>query len=222
MRTHPIVAVVTLALGSLAMGQTVTYDLGRPSWFDFQGCLAPCLCPGIHERGPMAGSFDLEYVGSDPHFDHYLVRRLRFTADVAQGARDITGQGEYRIGGQLIMMNRLTLELRIDGGELFSYDSGLVPVTAMFPDIDLAVQATPICREITLDVAASESPHNCYADCNRSTGSGVLDIFDFLCFQHAFVSQREYACDCDTSGGTGVCDIFDFLCFQNAFVNGCR
>ena len=61
---------------------------------------------------------------------------------------------------------------------------------------------------------------NCYADCD---GSGMLDIFDFLCFQNSFVNGEPYACDCDTSTGTNppVCDIFDFLCFQNAFVAGC-
>jgi cytochrome c peroxidase len=62
---------------------------------------------------------------------------------------------------------------------------------------------------------------NCYADCDQSTGAGVLDVFDFLCFQNSFVSAQAYACDCDTSTGAGVCDVFDFLCFQNAFVAGC-
>ena len=60
----------------------------------------------------------------------------------------------------------------------------------------------------------------CYADCTTSTGVGVLDIFDFLCFQDSFVNGEPYACDCNTSTGP-VCDIFDFLCFQDAFVAGC-
>ncbi|MFG0283483.1 MAG: hypothetical protein ACF8R7_03595 [Phycisphaerales bacterium JB039] len=54
----------------------------------------------------------------------------------------------------------------------------------------------------------------CYADCDRS---GVLDFFDFLCFQNAFATGDKYA-DCD---GTGVLDFFDFLCFQNEFAAGC-
>ncbi len=61
----------------------------------------------------------------------------------------------------------------------------------------------------------------CYADCDKSNGACVLDIFDFLCFQNAFVASDPYGCDCDISTGIGVCDIFDFLCFQNAFVAGC-
>ena len=55
----------------------------------------------------------------------------------------------------------------------------------------------------------------CYADCDPN---GVLDIFDFLCFQNSFVLGEPYACECDP---VPACNIFDFLCFQNAFVAGC-
>jgi len=57
----------------------------------------------------------------------------------------------------------------------------------------------------------------CYPDCDQSTGPSVLDIFDFLCFQDAFVTMDPYA-DCDNNT---TFDIFDFLCFQDAFVAGC-
>jgi hypothetical protein len=62
----------------------------------------------------------------------------------------------------------------------------------------------------------------CYADCDTTTGQGVLDIFDFLCFQNRFDAGASYACDCDTTTGVGVCDVFDFLCFQNEFASGCQ
>ncbi len=67
----------------------------------------------------------------------------------------------------------------------------------------------------------SPSCVECYADCDQTTGPGVLDIFDFLCFGNLFDQSDPYACDCDTSTGPGVCDIFDFLCFGNAFNAGC-
>jgi hypothetical protein len=57
----------------------------------------------------------------------------------------------------------------------------------------------------------------CYPDCDTSTGAGVLDVFDFLCFQDAFVSMNPYA-DCDGDRALGI---FDFLCFQDAFTAGC-
>ena len=61
----------------------------------------------------------------------------------------------------------------------------------------------------------------CFADCDRATGVGVLDVFDFLCFSNRFDASHPYACDCDLSTGRGVCDVLDFLCFGNAFNQGC-
>jgi hypothetical protein len=54
----------------------------------------------------------------------------------------------------------------------------------------------------------------CWADCD---GSGALDVFDFLCFQSAFIAGNRYA-DCD---GNGWLDIWDMLCFQASFLAGC-
>lgn len=62
----------------------------------------------------------------------------------------------------------------------------------------------------------------CWADCDQSTGAGVLDVFDFLCFGNLFAAGDPYACDCDASTGRGVCDVFDYLCFGNAFSQGCE
>jgi len=64
------------------------------------------------------------------------------------------------------------------------------------------------------NVVVEQLEQPCYPDC---TGEGTLDIFDFLCFQDAFVQMDPYA-DCT---GEGTFDIFDFLCFQDAFVVGC-
>jgi hypothetical protein len=71
-----------------------------------------------------------------------------------------------------------------------------------------------------LRYVAQEFP--CLADFDQSTGVGVLDIFDFLAFQDAFVNGSSKACNFNISTGVNNCDIFDFLGFQNAFVAGCR
>jgi hypothetical protein len=55
---------------------------------------------------------------------------------------------------------------------------------------------------------------SCYADCN---GDGVVNIFDFLCFQ-GLVTTGNPAADCN---GDGSVNIFDFLCFQGAVTQGC-
>jgi uncharacterized membrane protein len=62
-----------------------------------------------------------------------------------------------------------------------------------------------------------ELPPFCYADCDRSSGKGVLDLFDFLCFINKFNSNDPYG-NCDNDGAF---DLFDFLCFINHFNAGC-
>jgi hypothetical protein len=57
----------------------------------------------------------------------------------------------------------------------------------------------------------------CPADCDRSTGTGVLDVLDFVCFQQQFMAGGALA-DCN---GDGALTILDFVCFQQAFVEGC-
>lgn len=68
---------------------------------------------------------------------------------------------------------------------------------------------------------AAQLQIRCPADCDISTGLGVLDVLDFHCFQNAYAAAGPYACDCDSSTGSGVCDVFDFLCFLNAYAAGC-
>jgi hypothetical protein len=57
-------------------------------------------------------------------------------------------------------------------------------------------------------------PGECIADCD---GSGLLDLFDFLCFTNGFNAGDPGA---DLTGD-GVLDLFDFLAFVNLFNAGC-
>jgi predicted outer membrane repeat protein len=118
----------------------------------------------------------------------------------------------------------------IDAGDSFAFALFLPPAVARdldnnprfaddpgTPDTGIAPAGVAV-----VDIGSYEfQGSSCAADCDWSTGLGVLDIFDFLCFQNAFVKGDPLACDCDTSTGLGVCDISDFLCFQNAFAQGC-
>ena len=63
-----------------------------------------------------------------------------------------------------------------------------------------------------------ELPPFCYADCDRGTGKGVLDVFDFLCYMSHFDQQDVYS-NCNNDGAV---DFFDFLCFINKWHEGCQ
>ena len=97
----------------------------------------------------------------------------------------------------------------------FAFESNTGPNPNAIATIGLFKPGTPDSIEVPVP-----SP-GCWADCDTSTGHGVMDIFDFLCFGNKFDQGDSYACDCDISTGPGVCDVFDFLCFGNAFAAGC-
>jgi hypothetical protein len=74
------------------------------------------------------------------------------------------------------------------------------------------------------------SPDECYANCDGSTLSPVLNVNDFICFQAAFATAQSlplaqqitsYA-NCDHSTNPPVLNVNDFICFQAAFAAGCQ
>jgi glucose/arabinose dehydrogenase len=59
----------------------------------------------------------------------------------------------------------------------------------------------------------------CYANCDGSTSSPVLNVQDFSCFLNSFASGDCYA-NCDGSTAAPVLNIQDFACFLNSFASG--
>lgn len=102
--------------------------------------------------------------------------------------------------------------------EIESITRGPAPQVLHYTSAHL--RASDMERVVITDEPQSTAPA-CYADCDKTTGVGVLDIFDFLCFGNQFAAGNSYACNCDLSTGLNVCDIFDFLCFGNGFARGC-
>ncbi|MCA9277499.1 MAG: hypothetical protein H6815_01775 [Phycisphaeraceae bacterium] len=54
----------------------------------------------------------------------------------------------------------------------------------------------------------------CYADCDES---GMIDMFDYICFGNAYTNNEPYA-DCDSNS---TFNIFDYICFGSAYATGC-
>ena len=65
-----------------------------------------------------------------------------------------------------------------------------------------------------------QTPQLCYANCDGSTATPVLNINDFICFQSRFAAG-EPAANCDQSTSTPVLNVNDFICFQQRFATGC-
>ena len=66
----------------------------------------------------------------------------------------------------------------------------------------------------------AKRPCACYANCDNSTVSPVLNVNDFACFLNRFAAGDPYA-NCDNSVTPPVLNVNDFARFLNAFAAGC-
>jgi hypothetical protein len=112
------------------------YALNTPNSVLEVGCQGPCACPLVSL--PTYGSFVLMRTGVDPLFTHYAVKRFIASFNNGPGVVSIIGSGHYRIGGEFALVQELTLDLQIQGQPAVHFASGLSPVRAPFPQIDIA------------------------------------------------------------------------------------
>ena len=101
------------------------------------GCFDPCACP-ILIRGPMTGGFELTLTGVDGGFRRYDVTNVDWKVDAWDGDVSVSGGGEYRISEVVAPQQQMKLDLLVDGVPQH-FDSGLVPMSASFPLIDVSV-----------------------------------------------------------------------------------
>jgi probable HAF family extracellular repeat protein len=69
-------------------------------------------------------------------------------------------------------------------------------------------------------IATLPPPPACYANCDGSTSTPVLNVNDFVCFLNRFAAGDPYA-NCDHSTTAPTLNVLDFQCFLNAFAAGC-
>jgi hypothetical protein len=62
---------------------------------------------------------------------------------------------------------------------------------------------------------------SCYANCDGSSTSPILNVLDFGCFSNAFAAGSTYA-NCDSSSTPPILNVLDFSCFLNRFSVGCN
>jgi uncharacterized membrane protein len=63
-------------------------------------------------------------------------------------------------------------------------------------------------------------PPPCYANCDGSTSTPVLNVADFTCFLQKYAQGNPYA-NCDGSTTIPTLNVADFTCFLQKFAQGC-
>jgi len=171
MRMHALLLVSSLAFALLLAvavpsaaqspgDTTYLYDLSATSRYQ-EGCFDPCLCPMLAEAG-LAGTFTLQHTGTEGGWEIFTVDAIQWTISLPSGVLlQVSGSGSLRIdfaGGS----QRLNLGLSLDDSPPESFDSGVVPLTADFPRIEVLVslhgvycydKVFTICAERSLPIA---------------------------------------------------------------------
>lgn len=138
----------------------VLYTLATGSTFQ-EGCVAPCMCP-VALSEAMTGTFLLVPAGSDPLFTHYYLNDISWTVLDSDGriVHRITGQGTYKLGGEVALTHQLVLDINIDGGGIQHFDSGLISGGSEFPSFSILVSRGTSCFNIWMDIKASSPQKN--------------------------------------------------------------
>jgi len=136
-----------------------------PGSQELVGCFGPCECVVI-KSGPATGDFVLRLTSVDPLFNHYEISNVAWTYATGDTGTEFTahasGRGTYDIGGEVALMQRMTLDLMIQVESapptFHHYDSGLVPVQTPFPDMAIDVRIKiDACRDSVFRVIAKPS-----------------------------------------------------------------
>jgi hypothetical protein len=72
-----------------------------------------------------------------------------------------------------------------------------------------------------IGIVVAPGATGCYANCDGSTATPVLNVNDFICFQSRFAAADSYA-NCDGSTTAPILNVNDFICFQTSYAQGCR
>jgi hypothetical protein len=158
-------AALSGAAAQTAAGTATSLDLLSPASGYEDGCFAPCLCP-VHVTDGLAGTWRITPAPPEPGFDVYRIDQVDWLVPGAD--LRVTGSGVYRLSTDATKMQRLSLDLVIEGRPLQHFDSGLVMGGAAFPAIDLTVSMNNlVCHDtafhvVTAPVVARLVPYGLY------------------------------------------------------------
>jgi hypothetical protein len=75
------------------------------------------VCDRVSIPMPMTGTFRMRFLDADPLYTRYAVEQVAFRATSQSGQEyQVTGHGTYQVGGHLVVLQDLFLDLEITNG----------------------------------------------------------------------------------------------------------
>jgi hypothetical protein len=133
-RDEPVVA----AADASALPGPTTYKVVEGSYL-----VDDCRCGKPAIMIPVQGSFTLVPGGVDPLFEHFTIRGLLLGGGVAGISYQVTGAGTYRRGGEVAIVEEMTLAVTVGDRAGVTLGSGLVAPQAAAPWIEIDLVEMP-------------------------------------------------------------------------------
>lgn len=145
-----LLAATAATAQTTAAASTPIYRLTPESSFE-EGCFDPCMCV-VHFYDRLAGTMRLVPAPPEPGF---VVQEVRDVNWIVPGLDWwVTGSGTYRLGGQPLMQ-RLELDLVVDGRDVQHFDSGLALADPTQPGIAITISMNNmVCHDTVFHVVA--------------------------------------------------------------------
>jgi hypothetical protein len=132
---------------------TASLDLLGPASGYEDGCFDPCACP-VHVTDGLAGTWRITPASPEPGFDVYQIDQVNWLVPGVD--LRVTGSGTYRLSTDATKMQRLSLDLVIEGRAQQHFDSGLVMGGGAFPAIDITVSMNNlVCHDTVFHVSTA-------------------------------------------------------------------
>ena len=203
---NSVVVLVSTLRGAGLAAETQAIDLTlAPESTYTTGCVEPCLCPV--QIFPVVGTLTFHLSDSNVLFSTYDVEAdLTVPGDPP---RSVKGAGTYKVGGEVAIVQEMTLNLSTNGEPAELYQSGSVPGGGEFPEaLEISVLSEQgVC--FATGLAISAKPTGFVRGDSNSDGS--IDLSDAIFILLAlFGGDRDPSCndsaDADDSGDLALTD----------------
>ncbi len=166
------VRVAILFIAGLGAGRAQDFDRAMFQLLDgstlIEDC-GDCAQPPIIHR--LRGSFELVLLNSTPLGSEYAVTNLLLTTE-GGAPGTITGRGTYSIGGEVLVLQHLSLEISRDGALPVRMENVSLNVSKVFPLLSLAVlrvDVLPLPGSLTLNLVAAPARDIWFSTINAFT-----------------------------------------------------
>lgn len=203
---------ICLAPASAARAQTddrpapgAWYRLTRDAEFT-RGCYDPCDCL-IFTTPDFRGMFRLVRLETDSAHPAFAVEGVRMLARFQDERFFLSGRGVYQLGASGDeRLNAMTLRLSLSGEPVETFESGVVPIGAEFPRIDITLSMNEmVCFDTVLRISAR--PVRMLADVNADDQVDTRDIATIL----AAWGTDHADCDVNADGVVNAQDLAQVL-----------